>query len=444
MYKFFSKMLKEINGESDYNDSFRWKNVDGEYTLEIIDSRVEEFFKLVLMSKRMRGGNDTDLQMNINDYEKFESYFISGAIMSILKDSLGDLSRFFFKRGNRENYPELFSEVFFENSTAFEKYVTEYLNSNSLEDGTNNNFIEKCRALKSDIYCIIPKLTLPVHLYAMSYTIDTLFGALKEYPQIIKKRSLPLFKTASSVYSHSAAYQKTQNDFRNFIECLNKNLSNQNEKLHNNSLNLYMFNELTNLYDLYKSVDMFKESSYMLYEKYELKNDSQIAKEEHKAELEFYFNNFSAITKTDNFGLKSFLLDENYFNKDLINTQEFWDMSNAIINSAKSSLAEFMENESEQYLADVPQEIRSAYGAYLSFAYKNEFFADVIVDICDEEIPVYIYKEDNLKDFTMFEAYGYGYKSFYKAKAALKNKNIATQKKTVKSKVKLIVPLEIE
>lgn len=444
MDKFIGKMLKEIFRDGDVSYAFRWKILNGEYTLEITDSRVKEFLKLILVSKQISRFNDTSLEIDNNEYERFVTYFTSSATLSLLKDALSDLSRFFFKKRNRRDYPDIFAEVFFESPNSFEHYITSCLSTHTFGMGNESYLLEKSSALKSDLYYIIPKLTQPVHLFAMSYTIDTLFGAFKEYPQIIKKRSLPLFKTAGSVYSHFELYQKAQKDFKSFMGMLNKDISSQNGSLHNNSLNLFMLNELTNLYDLYKVVDLFKESRYMYFGMFENKNDSRKSKEKHRADLEYYFNNLSAITKSDNLGLKSFILNENYFNVDLVNTDEFWDISKSIIDCAKESLAEFIKKESDINLNDVPTEIRAQYGMYLSFAYKNELFLDEITDICNVEIPIYKYNEDNLKELAMFEAYGYGYRAFYNTKNSHRSIETARHSEARKSKVKLIIPFDAE
>lgn len=413
---------------------FKWKRVDGRYNVDIINDEIESFFYLVINSKNMYDVGGLVRTFESNDSDILFKEFVSDAIMSTLNDSISNIQKFFKDVKNRGEYPELFKDVFFSDADSFIKQLKKFLLS---VDYPNKEKIIIAAEINAEIvYFNIPKLLLPWYIHALGYTVaDNPEINVKNYNEmvIVKKSKLPLHFTKSENPIEFDKFIRAQMDFKNFILALNKC---ENDEF-NKSLNLYIFNETTNLFDIHKALKMFVNDSYFYGKEYENEVVTPEDKLYHRNSRKFKFEEISSVSKINNLGVKAKLIDDEYYSEALFLNKMLCLIFNLLFKEMKRSLIEFMTKESELYCQDIPRNIRTDFGIYDAFS-KMEPFSDILEEVISDELNIYdesgfenslkkaLSKNLTVQEETILEAYGYAYKSFYRARNPLK-KSINTK-----------------
>ncbi|WP_419959493.1 hypothetical protein [Psychrobacillus sp. BM2] len=423
-YNNMRSVRKEVIGNR-LRPYFKWKRKDGKYNVDILNHKIETFFYLVTNSKNMYDDLRLPQICKPRDYDNLFQTFISDAIVSVLNDSILNIQKFFRNAKNREKHSELFKKVFFQDADTFMTQLKEYLLT--LDHQNNKDDIIYAAEINAEIiYFNIPKLLLPWYIYALGYTLeDNKDINVKNYNEmvIVKKSKLPLHFTKSENPIEVEKFISAQVDFKDFILSLNKC---KNDKL-NKSLNLYLFNEATNLLDIHKALSMFVNDSYFLREEYERNEDDLY----HKDSKKYKFEEISKATKINNLGVKAFLINNEYYNKMMFLDKMTWLIFNVLFKEMKRTLIEFMRNESQVDWQDIPENINIDFTIYDAFS-QMEPFSDILEKVIADEIKIYdgvnyenvlekVFLDNKaVKEKTIFEAYGYAYKSFYRARNPLK------------------------
>lgn len=103
---------------------------------------------------------------------------------------------------------------------------------------------------RTNINLKVPKIIFPWYIYALTNTYKILpkYSDDKEI-NIVQERYIPLKQIRSRNAQEMELLDKSQRDFKSFIKSLKVNT------IYNQSLNLYLFNETTNLYDIFNLVN---------------------------------------------------------------------------------------------------------------------------------------------------------------------------------------------
>lgn len=174
--------------------------------------------------------------------------------MSMLKDALINLVNYFnvnkSDSDHSDNERKIKKEFFYNDFTIFETQFTQYLSmANHSEPDKVAEVVEDHQ---SAIHLKVPKICFPWYAFALCRTYKGFPKSenAKEF-HIVNGQKLSLKFTRSDYPNEKEIIEKAQNDFHFFIRSL------IDGDIYNKSLNLYFFNEATNLYDLFNLVDIF-------------------------------------------------------------------------------------------------------------------------------------------------------------------------------------------
>ncbi|MEK4650516.1 MULTISPECIES: hypothetical protein [unclassified Niallia] len=378
-------------------------------SLKVVNEDVYTFFSMLISLNKFDSVFNSNNNPETYEYEDLLEYLFSDIIMSILNDSLIKLMEFTRLKRERNKYPEIINELYYsfdEFETNIRKFIRDY------------DFTEKEKLLdiigsyRDVIHYKVPKIIFPWYAYALTYTYKYLGPNLK----IIKEKHLPLFWSKSEYPNEEELFIRSQRDLQSFMNILREKNNN-----HNKSLNLFLFNQTTNLYDVYNSVDIFKDTSYYMWsEKFSTSMIDNMDKSVRYKDKQELFDNISKVVKLDNLGVRTLMID-NYYNKTLFESDKVWFLFNRIFDYCKDSLVKLIEEKFlilyQNDLRNVPSDICIDYTIFKLFSKFEPFDQFIEVAFKEGNPPVYTLSIDNDNSAThLYEAYGYAYKSFYKSK----------------------------
>lgn len=338
-------------------------------------------------------------------YLEVEACFFDDVIMSLLNDAINEIIQYFngaAKKTKIKKNPVIVNELFYDETT-FRKIIDEYLNQFSFLDA--ESIFNKIAAIE-DIHMQMPKITFQWSLFILNFTARS---PGKNFNYL--KRFLPLKWTGSNKPNEYQVFENAQEKFKAFIDILPCSKIEGME--FNQSLNLFAFNEVTNLYDLYNLIKEFKDNSnymrMMQYQSgrlpYEIKYDLKNRILSRNGDMAL----FSALET------KTFMVDE--LNKPILfEKQEYQDVFNRIFLGSKNSLREYIADNlyNNDDFDNIPEEIKVSYGVYRVFS-NFEPYEYIIEDILEAGVDIYKPSSNDIENH-LYEAYGFAYKILRDAK----------------------------
>lgn len=409
--------IKDFEHDSDNFPLFEITRDDnGLITDLMINDRIMAFFVLLLRCNQYENSLVEPLSTIDNDYEEFLDYFLSDIKMCMLKDALINLVSFFESNKSDMKYPEIEQELFYD-FTSFAEQIEQYISLTNFSDpdGVMNAIYEH----QDVIHLKVPKLCFPWFAFALCHTyIDFPSWVSQKKFNIINGRYLPLKWTRSKYPNEREIIEKAQKNFQVFIKSLEHQNDPQSKGTYNRSLNLYLFNETTNLYDLYNIVSLFREgSTYMRYQNFRMDNGIKTT-EDGNVDLRYHwkqsiFEGVSQIAEINTLGVKTLLIDD-YYSKKLFTSEGVWDTFNKIVIYCKSFLLDSLKQQRLSEYEHVADEIRLDYCVY-SELNKEEPYEGFLQDALEGGLPIYVPSEKEVETH-LYEAYSYAYKNFYKGR----------------------------
>lgn len=392
---------------------FEWKLNSSGFELEIVNDGIQNFFYLLLDCQNYEKYPFIKENDDIEEHEYISlvDNFIADVKMSVLNDALNNLIDHFRLKREPKKYPNIVKELFF-SFDSFEKQIKEY--SLSFDFLNTEDLINEINVNRETIHLKVPKILFPWYAFALMFTHKDL--TIDEI-NIVKTRYLPLKSSKSDYPNEKDLFINGQKSFQAFINSLIVNRSNVVDQ-YNRSLNLYLFNETTNLYDIYNVVNTFREESgYMQFLPFLVDSIDDMNKYERFNRKQKIFEEAGKLAKLNNLGVKTLLLD-NYDSETLFGNEEVWTTFNQIFDHCKNTLVNVIKERYipifQEPLENVPKEILIDFAIYRLFS-KEEPFEELIENILEEGLPVYSPSKDDI-EMHLYEAYAYAYKGFYEGK----------------------------
>lgn len=417
--------LKEYEKDSLNFPLFEWVYNEYGFSPKLVNEHVKEYFLLLLSCQKFESPLIKNIDLKEEEYKLFLDYFFSDVIMSTLNDALNSLIKFFSLKRERKKYPDLVNELFY-SFDSFESNIEKYISIYNFTE--KDELLDVIGSLRDVIHYKIPKIVFPWYSYALLHTYKYVGAKIK----IVREKHLPLYWSRSEYPNEEKIFIESQTDFKAFITSISTNNSCTSTNEYNKSLNLYLFNETTNLYDIYNIISNFKEDSfYMNKERIKPITESinNMNKAERYKQKQKIFQAVGKIAKLNNLGIKTLFIDNyyNYYSETLFDNEEVWDIFIRIFKYCKDTLVKGVKESSNSInnsaLENVPQNIRVDYIIYKLFSMEEPFENFIEVALEEGQPPVYTSSTGDLESTHLYEAYAYAYKNFYNSRYRSKKKN---------------------
>ncbi|WP_445478308.1 hypothetical protein ACULLL_18870 [Lysinibacillus irui] len=397
---------------------FEWKLNSSGFELEIVNEGIQSFFYLLLDCQNYEKYPFIKENDGIEEHEYISlvDNFIADVKMSVLNDALNNMIDHFRLKRESKKYPDIVKELFF-SYDSFEKQIKEY--SLSFDFLNTEDLINEINVNRDTIHLKVPKILFPWYAFALMFTHQNLSRKIN----IVKTKYLPLKFTKSNYPNEEGIFIDGQKSFQAFINSLIVNHSSIKAN-YNRSLNLYSFNETTNLYDIYNVVETFRtESGYMEYQLADSIDDmDKYARYEKKQKI---FARVGKLAKLNNLGVKTILIND-YYSETLFENKVVWTTFNQIFDHCKNTLVNVIRERYipifQEPLEHVPKEILIDFAIYRIFS-EEEPFEELVDNILEVGLPVYLPSSEDDIEMHLYEAYAYAYKGFYKGRNSTTKKD---------------------
>ncbi|CAM4344478.1 hypothetical protein FHS16_002509 [Paenibacillus endophyticus] len=379
----------------------------GNFEELLFNENIMTFFGLLLGCRNFWKLNSDEPSLTQHDYDVFLTMYFEDIKMALLKDAMVNLTNYFeVQSGSAKIKKELFYEA-----SDFKEKVVEYISKTGLTDP--DKLIAVIEDHVETIHLKVPKICFPWYAYALCFSY-------KKFPKwdnrkmfnIINGEFLALKWTRSEYPKEQEIMEQAQRNFKIFIQSL---AGSEDAKMYNCSLNLFLFNEVTNLYDIYNLVNLFRDDSgYMKYQNLRLENTQVTIDKKHYKERNKYkremFNGVGHIAAINSFGVKTLLIN-NYYVEQLFTDERVWDVYNKIFDLTKRCLLQEVKENHLSKHSEVSGEIRLDYCVY-SLLNNEKSYKWHLEDMLKSDLPIYVPSPDEIKTH-LYEAYSSAYKSFY-------------------------------
>ncbi len=392
----------------------------------MFDKKLIRFFRMLLVKNTLAEGIVLPTRSEMGEFLYF---FFSDIKMYLLKDAMIRLSNYFVKNIDSKKYLELKYELFYK-SDEFKKEIISFVTKSKLADKAG--IINVVNEYEKIIHCKVPKICFPWYAYALCHTFaDFPSRESKKNFYIVNGLHLSLNPIGRNKFPDMGEYlEGAHNKFSAFLNTIESKGESLYRPTYNRSLNLFLFNELTNLYDLINIVGVFRDRSY--YMKYqvsrmeigintinkEMERDRNIWKKE-------ILDGVSHIAELGTLGVKNLLID-NYYKKELFTDKRTWITLKRIMMYCKKYLLEVLKEHHLSEFENLPEEIQLDYCIY-SLLHKEEPYTSFLNDPL-EIVPADVDEsEDHEKEIVITpspkeiylhlnEAYFYAHKGFYEVR----------------------------
>ncbi|QHJ69225.1 hypothetical protein [Planococcus halotolerans] len=373
------------------------------------DERIIDFFNLLLAEYKIVDFNETEVQFpNEKVIKKFLSYFCSDLKMLLLKESVVNISNYFYLNYDNHGDSDVAREMFYD-FTSFKSKMLKYALEMELSESDIKGLTFTIEEYKEKIHYKIPKIAFPWYAYALC-------DSYKEFPAeandkkifIINGSCSSLKWTGRSLYSErNINVEDAQKNFKKFIKSLSEMRSQEEDKI-NESLNLNLFNEITNLYDLYNLNKIFNHSShYMKIKRMNIKSkESDKRSQQRKKEV---FAGVSHIAPLKHIGTKTYLIN-GFYKEDIFSNGKIWSTLDKIINYYKERILVAIQipYNSESTL---PEHIQKDYYIYCQIK-EDRPYSEFLKVLTKKTLPVYLYSDSGMNK-ELYDSYFYLYQGFY-------------------------------
>lgn len=407
--------------------NFQWNDDLSEITIEIAKEDVTGLFEAIFEINKPKRNTKRKIKINNQfSYSELEISFYSDVIMSVLNNSISNIIAYFNKK-NMGKYSKVYNEIFFSDHHTFKSAVKEYLLKFEIED--SESIIDAINYFGFEINSKVPKILFPFYVYSLNKNYAHLSSSVKKKLEIVIEKRLSLEETESDYPIQVETYRNAQIDFKRFINslmCINEYYD---EAKCNISLNLFLFNRYTNLYDLFESLELFKGSYFYksieitgemwkVYrakqnkKKYKIPNivNNKYAKHKHKSNM---FKDIGKFSKIDSLSVKSLLMS-NLTDDEIPEIDNLLEIMNFLLNNCKQELLNYVAQEFDFSDQNIPEKISLDYSIYKLFSNDEPY--EGLIKNANEKLKIYEPNKANLNETHLFEAYAYSYDSFQKSR----------------------------
>lgn len=345
---------------------------------EYVEGDISKFFEWTFDNESNQFRGSFKSMALVNFFEEsignsfIESEFSMDVKISLLNEAISELQKFFLKKTNRKKYDVIFKELFYTESQVIDLIQNAgiYLSLWSEEE------IPEKLYLLIDINQQIPKIKFPWLFFIFCTTMDN-NGQDLNY---LSERFLGLKWTRGKIGSKSNIgkniFREAQQRYVLFMMILKKYESAKDEG-YNLSLNLYCFNQATNLFDIDQVLKPILEKNLSV-------------------------SHYQQIIALEGIAIKNRIIEKD-LNGKLLSDISCLKRFNKVFNDCKALLRDIFKVELEN--EDIPNDIATAYSIYTTFSEENY---DKVL------ITKYMTSKNVLypKESKEFELYGAIYKTF--------------------------------
>lgn len=286
--------------------------------------------------------------------EKYFEYLEQDLLVTLLYESIENINGYFDTVKKHKDYSQLSEEFYFESEKSFKKEVEGFW-------GNVNKYSNHFECYYNELFNKVPRILFVWYMFAGKKLIEKTKEGGK-INKLIDPRKLPLFNFKNN---KSEILNDAKLDINFFLHKLYIN-----KKLNINvSVNLFAFNKVTNLFDLYMLLNKgYKESLNINY-----LNEDDITDEM----IDFYEFNASVINLS---GLKmrKYLIDSNIYINKYFAIKERIELEESLFHNLKNTIKQkIIENTNLEYDIKIPEEIRNDYIVYINLK-QIDYYKDLI------------------------------------------------------------------
>lgn len=403
---YFSQDFYEGNlAECDFENLFQWSNLKGKWIVEIIDPIFYDFFE------RYLGKSNKKL------IKKLLKGFESDVIVRLMDNSLSNLVCHVKDNGAIQN------PLYYEDNVFYDE-ISYYTNKLNIEE--NESVLSKVEEYMELISTSIPLQLIPFGAYALVNSenisknlVTDIISNIQHLQLKWLTRTAPNIKEKNKDADRILLGQVAFGDFTQLLNLVNINHNlNDRSRKYNTSLNFYVFNKYTSLYDVYLlSSELFKKSRLIrLQRQYPNKIYNELNYTERYIFKKNLCEDFAPLMMIEGVLFKRFII-KNHLNTQKFNSIGFANFANAIIDTCMYELGDSicLMYKNDPKFSDLPEDIRKdaivletlleGYSPY------NKFIMKTAEEFMALEHPITSQKEK-----IKYELYHYAYKAIFNEK----------------------------
>jgi len=287
--------------------------------------------------------------------EKYFEYLEEDLLVTLLYESIENINGYFDTVKKHKVYSQLSKEFYFESEESFKREVEGFW-------GKGNKYSNHFESYYKELFNKVPRILFVWYMFASKKLIEKTKERGTKINKLIDPRKLPLFNFKNNKTEILNDAKIDINFFMNELYI--------NKKLNINvSVNLFAFNKVTNLFDLYVFLNKgYKESININY-----LNEDDITDEI----IDFYEFNASVINLS---GLKmrKYLIDSNIYENKYFAIKERIELEEGLFQNLKNTIKQkIIENTNLEYDIKIPEEIRNDYIVYIKLK-QIDYYKDLI------------------------------------------------------------------
>lgn len=287
------------------------------------------------------------------EIEKLFEYLEQDLLVTLLYESIENINGYFNTVKKHKVYSQLSKEFYFESEESFKKEVESFW-------GKGNKYSNHFEGYYKELFNKVPRILFFWYMFSSKNLMEKNYKRGTKINKLIDPRKLPLFNFKNNKTKILNDAKIDINFFMNelYINKLNINVS----------VNLFAFNKVTNLFDLY----VFLNKSYKSLNKYYLDEEGIIK------EAIYFFESSASVINLSGLKMRKYLIDfDLYDNKYFLNKERIereQDLFNNLKNTIKQKI---IENTNLEYDIKIPEEIRNDYIVYIKLKQIN-YYKDLI------------------------------------------------------------------
>lgn len=287
------------------------------------------------------------------DIEKYIDYLKQDLLVTLLYESIENINGYFDTVKKHKVYRQLSTEFYFESEEDFKKEVEGFW-------GKDTKYSNLFEGYYKELFNKVPRILFIWYMFAGRKLIEKTSKEGTSINKLIDPRKLPLFNFKNKKV-------EILNDAKTDINFFMKELY-INKKLNINvSVNLFAFNKVTNLFDLY----VFLNKGYKLKVNY-------LDVEAIANERIYFFESNASVINLSGLKMRKYLIDFDIYNNKYFAIKERIEKERDLFHNLKNTIKQkIIENINLEYDIKIPEEIRNDYILYIKLK-QIDYYKDLI------------------------------------------------------------------